>query len=152
MHILRTVPVCYTCTPAARWGRHTASGRVEVSRIIKKNHYYVFPQTGNTTAHSAQLSPGECVLIVCFSKRNRRGVEGEMSLWLWALGVRDKAWEEARSVSQQSLIQFNINVQVQLSPSRVSDHWPGEDQAASILTFFFLSKLAVKRVSETLSF
>lgn len=61
-HNLRTAPVCYTYTPAARWGRHTASGHGEVSRAIFYKISLPLSSSGNTTDQSALLpSSGESV-------------------------------------------------------------------------------------------
>lgn len=112
---LRTVPVCYTYTPAARWGRHTASGHVEVSRVIFIRFHYLFLQLGNTTeqkrsaAAAAAADASVCCERLFFILREEATVQkGGKSGSDWAFMI--KRVKRIQSVSQQSVIQFNITL------------------------------------------
>ena len=58
-------------------------------------------------------------VLLCFFLESKREFKGGKSGSDRELGVYDKACERVRSVSQQSVIQFNVSAELQLSPPRL---------------------------------
>lgn len=147
VHILRTM-----YTPAARWGRHTASGHVEVSRVI----IFFFKQDFITSFFNwiehcclrlARALRG--LKVVLFGEE--AAVQEEIWVRLCALGVDDKAREAySPSVSSQSPGSTSLSTELQLSPQvlRASENWhrPGKRNHSLPLLKIYSSHL--REVSE----
>lgn len=105
-------------SPAARWGRHTALGHIEVSHVIFSpiRFHYLVLQLG-----SAKGTPLLCDSVKRFLGWFIRGGSegGKIRVRLCALRpcVRDKACEAySPSVSSQSSDSTSLSAQLQLSP------------------------------------